>query len=196
MFEKRQREAAAAHVASQLAKATPAAVIQCEVNAYLAQPLIVDFENKFDLLAYWKDKAVDKFDNTTTPPTLLVKAEFPLLARLARKYLCVDATSCEAERVFSCLALTLDHLRCSLHPAKVEKMMFLRLNNRLIPEFASLHASNAARAAQLARTAADIDRVQSHLAAAVHAAVPVVASAAPASTTLSLTATLDMTASP
>jgi hypothetical protein len=175
VLEKRQRVQEAEYAANEMAKAAPA--VKCEVTDYLDAPLITDFKNEFDLLAFWKDKASDKYDSSTNPPTLVKQAEFPLLARLARKYLCVDATSCEAERVFSCLALTLDQLRCSLAPSKVEKMMFLRLNKRWIPEFKAMHESKAKRAAQQVSIAADVASVHATIAAtaAAVAATPTVA---------------------
>jgi hypothetical protein len=197
VLEKRQRALEAKHAALEMAKAAPAAV-KCEVTAYLDEPLSTDFKNDFDLLGYWRDKASDKYDSSTDPPTLVQKAEFPLLARLARKYLCVDATSCEAERVFSSLALTLDQLRCSLAPSKVEKMMFLRLNKRFIPEFRDLHEGKAARAAQRAINAADVASKHAAIEAATAAtaeavpaeAVPAAATAAAATTAA---AAVDMT---
>jgi hypothetical protein len=196
VLEKRQRAEEAKHAADEMAKAAPAAV-KCEVTAYLDAPLITDFRNKFDLLEYWKDKASDQYDSNTEPPILVKRAEFPLLARLAKKYLSVDATSCEAERVFSCLALTLDQLRCSLAPSKVEKMMFLRLNKRWIPEFKDLHAKKAARAAQQASNATDVANVHANIAeaAAVAAVTPTVAaSLLPAATAAAAAATRTTTA--
>ena len=41
------------------------------------------------------------------------KEEYPTLARLARKYLCVPGTSTQAERVFSCMGLLLNKRRLS-----------------------------------------------------------------------------------
>jgi hypothetical protein len=191
VLERRQRAQEAKHAADQMAKAAPAAV-KCEVTAYLDAPLMTDFMNDFDLLGFWRDKESDKYDSSTIPPTLVKRAEFPLLARLARQYLCVDATSCEAKRVFSCLALALDQLRCSLAPSKVEKMMFLRLNKLLIPEIRDLHASKAARAAQQTSNATDVANVHATIAAAATVATtptvatstaPVAAAAAAAATT-------------
>ncbi|CAN0428970.1 unnamed protein product, partial [Pylaiella littoralis] len=52
----------------------------------------------------------------------------PYLAFIARLYLGIEATSCQAERNFSALALLIGHLRCNMLPSKVERMMFIRLN--------------------------------------------------------------------
>jgi hAT family C-terminal dimerisation region len=110
------------------------------------------------------------------------RAEFPLLARLSRKFLSVDATSCEAERVFSCLALTLEQLWCSLAPSKVEKMMFLRLSKRWTPEFKDLLVKKAARAAQQASNATDVAKMHANIAGA--AAVAAVATTPPVAASL------------
>jgi len=180
VFEKRQRQAEAAEAAAQAAQkaALLTEQLRCEVKLYLEQPLVKDFRNQFDLLQYWKDKGSDKHDSETEPPTLVQKAEFPLLARLARRYFCVDATSCEAERVFSCLALTLDDLRCSLGPVKTEKMMFLRLNKRMIPEFADMRARKAERASQKVNTVERVEQIHNALAAS-RASASASAAAAP-----------------
>ena len=59
----------------------------------------------------------------------------PHLALLARLYHGVEATSCQAERKFSALlALLIGNMRSSMGAFKVEQMMFLRLNQRCIPE--------------------------------------------------------------
>ena len=56
------------------------------------------------------------------------KARFPILFLLARQYLCIDATSCEPERIFSACGLLLSNLRSNLLPWKVEALLTLHLN--------------------------------------------------------------------
>ena len=53
---------------------------------------------------------------------------FPLLARLARKYLAITATSTPAERVFSVAGLIVSRLRASLSPEHVDMLAFLIKN--------------------------------------------------------------------
>ena len=53
---------------------------------------------------------------------------FPSLARLARKYLAITATSTPAERVFSVAGLVVSHLRASLSPEHVDMLVFLNKN--------------------------------------------------------------------
>ena len=62
-------------------------------NRYRNKPLGTDK----NFLDWWKAK----------------KEEYPTLARLARKYLCVSGTSTQAERVFSCMGLLLNKRRLS-----------------------------------------------------------------------------------
>ena len=62
-------------------------------NRYRNEPLGADKKS----LDWWKAK----------------KEEYPTLARLARKYLCVSGTSTQAERVFSCMGLLLNKRRLS-----------------------------------------------------------------------------------
>ena len=62
-------------------------------NRYRNKPLGTDK----NFLDWWKAK----------------KEEYPTLARLARKYLCVPGTSTQAERVFSCMGLLLNKRRLS-----------------------------------------------------------------------------------
>ena len=55
----------------------------------------------------------------------LRKHEFPILSRLARKYLCIQATSTPAERIFSKLGLILVKNRLRMTGEKFKEIMFL-----------------------------------------------------------------------
>ena len=54
--------------------------------------------------------------------------QFPLLAKITRKYLCVQATSCSAERTFSTGGSTVTAKRNKLDPDNVNKLVYLREN--------------------------------------------------------------------
>lgn len=64
--------------------------------------------------------------------------QFPRLAKLARIYLAVPATSTPSERVFSLAGNTITRQRASLHPAHVDALVLLNANqehkNRIIKE--------------------------------------------------------------
>ncbi|CAN0392040.1 unnamed protein product, partial [Pylaiella littoralis] len=64
-------------------------------------------ETKFSLLEFWK----------------LRRTGMPSLALIARLYNGVESTSCQAERNFSALAFLIGHLRSSIAPDKVERLM-------------------------------------------------------------------------
>lgn len=81
-------------------------------------------------LEHWKLRAVDGLDKSGN---VLIPARWPHVGLVARVYLGIDATSCQAERNFSALKLVVSDLRASTSPAKVEKIVFLRLNGHLIP---------------------------------------------------------------
>ena len=53
---------------------------------------------------------------------------YPFLKQLARKYLCVCATSAASERLFSTSGNVISSLRVSLKPEKVEMLTFLSKN--------------------------------------------------------------------
>ena len=57
--------------------------------------------------------------------------KWPLLTRLASKYLSAPATSAESERLFSTAGLIADDLRKSLLPGNLEKLLFLHHNMRI-----------------------------------------------------------------
>ncbi|CAN0402011.1 unnamed protein product [Scytosiphon promiscuus] len=77
----------------------------------------------------------------------------PYLAFIARLYLGIEATSCQAERTFSALAHLISHLRCNMLPSKVERMMLIRLNRHLVAEVRELDAAVAKARATATKTA-------------------------------------------
>jgi hypothetical protein len=85
-------------------------VIKQEIKSYRAESEISREEE--DILSWWRDR----------------KAKYPNLARLARKYLCVTATSTQAERVFSALGWLLNKRRLLLTGSHVNNQMFLKEN--------------------------------------------------------------------
>lgn len=83
--------------------------IEAEVNIYLMTPTI---DGEEDPLAWWKVHRVN----------------FPMLSKLARKFLCIPATSSPSERVFSAGGNVVTCQRSCLKPAKVDMLVFLTKN--------------------------------------------------------------------
>ena len=69
--------------------------------------------NEMDPLVWWKAN----------------QERYPHLGQLARKMLCIPATSVPAEQVFSTCGLLVNKLRCALSPASVDAMVFLAKNS-------------------------------------------------------------------
>ena len=85
----------------------------------------------------------------------------PHLALLARLYHGVEATSCQAERNFSALALVIGNIRSSMGAFKVEqKMMFLRLNQRCVPEIVAYNRVIDRQQARRNQCREDTDKAQ------------------------------------
>ena len=83
--------------------------VKQELDQYLSHPLL-DVEES--ALYWWKVEAV----------------RYPTVAKLARKYLCLCATSVAAECVFSCGGNIVTDRRTCLKPEKVDSLVFLALN--------------------------------------------------------------------
>lgn len=56
------------------------------------------------------------------------ESRFPTIAKIARRYLCVTATSVPSERVFSAAGLVINNKRCSLTPENADMLIFLSKN--------------------------------------------------------------------
>ena len=85
----------------------------------------VQIERK-EMLYFTEDVAPDGEDPLTW--WRRNRARFPLMASLARQYLCVPATSVPAEHVFSVCGLVVNKLRCRLFPENVDALVFLCKN--------------------------------------------------------------------
>nr|CAI5861409.1 unnamed protein product [Callosobruchus analis] len=57
---------------------------------------------------------------------------YPQLADLAKKYLCIMATSVPSERIFSKSGQILSEKRSTIKPKRMEKILFLNANQRFL----------------------------------------------------------------
>ena len=101
-----------------------------EYGESIKEVALINDDPAFTALEYWKPRAVDGLDKSGN---VVVPARWPHVGLVARLYLGVDATSCQAEKNFSTLKLIVSDLRAKSSPGKVEKTIFLRLNKHLIP---------------------------------------------------------------
>ena len=121
-----------------------------EVLVYLGEQGQLDVD-AFNLLGFWNRRGTDSVCSATS--TITSPAEMRYLAFIARLYHGIKATSCQAERNFSALAHLIGDLRSSMLASKVERMMFIRLNRRLIGEVRELDAAVAQARARVAKSA-------------------------------------------
>ena len=59
---------------------------------------------------------------------------FPHLAVIAKRFLCIPATSAPTERVFSSAGLTISNARARMLPENADNLVFLNDNYELFPE--------------------------------------------------------------
>lgn len=88
---------------------TPEQKIDSEIASYLDFP---HTDSDVDPLEWWKRE----------------HSRFPALAQLAKKYLCVCATSVPSERIFSRSGYVANPLRSCLRPDILDKLVFLSVN--------------------------------------------------------------------
>ena len=79
-----------------------------EITQYLEE----DVENDVEPLVWWRQK----------------EPRFPRVARLAKKYLALPASSAPSERMFSKMNAVVDKRRASLDPDRVERIVFIKQN--------------------------------------------------------------------
>ncbi|XP_061695574.1 E3 SUMO-protein ligase ZBED1-like [Syngnathoides biaculeatus] len=96
---------AAAHTCRDTSKPNRASV-ELELNMYL-QTANLDPEK--DALVWWRQHEVN----------------FPLVAKLAKEYLCIPATSLPSERIFGASGNAVTSKRSCLEPERVDQLVFL-----------------------------------------------------------------------
>jgi hypothetical protein len=95
-----------------------------EVPAAAAKAEIDEFKKEEKL--FRSDKEIDSFD-----PLLWWKdrqSKYPILSRLVRRILCIQATSAPSERIFSAAGQLLSKRRMRLAPSTVMQLLFLYCN--------------------------------------------------------------------
>ena len=80
--------------------------LKVELENYRKEPAL---DQDLDAMEWWKER----------------RLKYPTLIKLVRKYLCVPASSTQAERVFSKLGLTLTKKRLSMSSSNVDKVLFV-----------------------------------------------------------------------
>ena len=93
---------------------TPRERLQREMQQYEQ----LNVEKDAEILIWWK----------------VHEPNFPLLSKLARKYLAVPATSTESERLFSFAGLVTNYLRTCLTGEHAEWLIFLGMNKDFVPK--------------------------------------------------------------
>jgi hypothetical protein len=91
---------------------TPTSSATIELRQYIEEAVI---PRESDPLEWWKIREI----------------LYPTLAKLAKKYLCITATSVPSERIFSKSGQIISEKRSRLSPKLVEKMLFLNANKHL-----------------------------------------------------------------
>ena len=91
---------------------------------------------------------------------VIEEAVRPHLALFARLHHGIEATSCQAERNLSALALLIGNMRSCMGAFKVEQVMFLRLNQRCIPEIAAYNRVIDRQQARRNQYKEDTDKAQ------------------------------------
>lgn len=85
--------------------------METQLQLYLAEPAVTHTSNPF---SWWAANG----------------SRFPQLARVARKFLAIPASSVASERVFSTAGLVVNTRRSALKPEHVEQLVFLSQNLR------------------------------------------------------------------
>ncbi|RXN13466.1 zinc finger BED domain-containing 1-like protein [Labeo rohita] len=86
-----------------------------ELTRYLQEECI---DSNANPLSWWRDN----------------QSRYPLLSKVARKYMCICATSTPSERVFSAAGNIVTPMRSSLKPHKVNMLVFLVRNKDMITQ--------------------------------------------------------------
>ena len=95
-----------------VAEPVPAPPADDELTEYLAREAVLDLDK--DPLTWWRER----------------RHKYPILSRMARKYLCMQATSVPCERVWSTAGNALTAQRMGLSPKNLESLVLIHENYR------------------------------------------------------------------
>ena len=109
IFKKLREQKASSPSTSGTGTMTVPEKLESEIDHYIKSP-VADSES--DPLQWWKINYV----------------HYPFLAKIAKKYLSISATSCPSERPFSSSGKIVSTLRNNLKPEKVNMLVFLSKN--------------------------------------------------------------------
>jgi hypothetical protein len=85
-----------------------------------------------------REKETDGIEGAFTNPLLWWKSnstQFPTISKIARKFLCIPATSAPSERVFSVAGLVISKLRAHLTPENASCIIMLRESRKVIAKW-------------------------------------------------------------
>lgn len=87
-----------------------------EIHKYFITQIAKEDVERFDILQFWNNH----------------RTSLPKLSRLAKKILCIPATSVSSERAFSYAGILISAKRSSIGPSVIDKTLFLHDNYSLI----------------------------------------------------------------
>ena len=93
---------------------TPLNKLKSEIDAYKTSPKL-EIESDESPMQWWRSHCTI----------------YPILSQLGRKYLCISATCCASERLFSTSGNIVTPSRAALKPDKVNMLTFLASNLKL-----------------------------------------------------------------
>lgn len=90
---------------------------------------------KDEVTRYFEEQAIKMEDDPFTHWFNNLAPKYPLLARIARRYFCVVASSVPSERLFSQAGQVITDQRASLNPEMAEQQIFVLQNRELVGAF-------------------------------------------------------------
>nr|CAH65955.1 H0716A07.13 [Oryza sativa]CAH66110.1 OSIGBa0115D20.3 [Oryza sativa] len=132
-----------------LERSQPICSDKTELQIYMEQPLLLwTSKDTFDILSWWK----------------LKQAEFPILCKLARDFLCIQVSTVASESAFSAGGRVVDPFRTRLDPEAVQALVCTKDWIKAVSVFIAYLAIPSCYKTQAIINELDIASVERHLA--------------------------------